>query len=88
MNTGPVYENVMEGDAVDVNKLPTPQWHEGDGGNYIGTECVIIVKDPDNDWVNLGTYRVSVREKTNFGTAFMKSAMTPCSPGQCLAISS
>ena len=63
VNTGPVYENVMEGDAVDVNKLPTPQWHEADGGNYVGTECVVIVKDPDTDWVNLGTYRVSVKEK-------------------------
>jgi 4-hydroxy-3-polyprenylbenzoate decarboxylase len=24
---------------------------------------VVIVKDPDNEWVNLGTYRVSVQEK-------------------------
>ena len=49
VNTGPVYENVMEGEAVDVNKLPTPKWHESDGGNYVGTECIVIVKDPDND---------------------------------------
>ncbi|MEA2904349.1 MAG: hypothetical protein QOI12_1736 [Alphaproteobacteria bacterium] len=63
VNTGPVYENVIEGDAVNVNKLPTPKWHGGDGGNYVGTECVVIVKDPDSDWVNLGTYRVSVADE-------------------------
>src|SRR4051812_40894193 len=28
VNDGPVYENVMEGDKVDVYKLPTPRWHE------------------------------------------------------------
>ncbi len=54
----------MEGDAVDVIKLPTPKWHEADGGNYVGTECIVIVKDPDNDWVNLGTYRVRCTTRT------------------------
>lgn len=64
VNTGPVMECVLTGDAVDVLKFPAPRWHEGDGGGYIGTECVNIVKDPDSDWVNLGTYRVMVQDKT------------------------
>ena len=63
VNTGPVYENVMEGNGVDINKLPTPRWHEGDGGNYVGTECLVIIKDPDSDWVNVGTYRVKCKTK-------------------------
>jgi 4-hydroxy-3-polyprenylbenzoate decarboxylase len=63
LNTGPVFENVLEGEAVDIRKFPTPKWHEGDGGDYIGTECVIITKDPDSDWVNLGTYRVMVHDR-------------------------
>jgi 4-hydroxy-3-polyprenylbenzoate decarboxylase len=62
VNTGPVMDNVVEGDAIDLNKYPAPRWHEGDGGNYIGTECTIITKDPDSDWVNLGTYRVMVQD--------------------------
>ena len=63
VNTGPVMENVMEGDAVDALAFPTPHWHEGDGGRYIGTECMVIAKDPDSDWVNAGTYRVQVIDK-------------------------
>ena len=62
VNSGPVLENVLRGDAVDVARFPAPKWHAGDGGNYIGTECVIVTKDPDSDWVNLGTYRVQVQD--------------------------
>ncbi len=29
---GPIMENQMEGDAVDLEKFPVPKWHEGDGG--------------------------------------------------------
>src|SRR5262249_18792229 len=32
VNDGPVFENVMTGDAVDVTIFPTPKWHDGDGG--------------------------------------------------------
>ncbi len=62
VNTGPVFENIDEGDAVNIRKFPRTKWHEHDGGDYIGTECVVIVKDPDSDWVNLGTYRVMVQD--------------------------
>jgi 3-polyprenyl-4-hydroxybenzoate decarboxylase len=37
VSTGPVLENVMEGDAVDLGAFPTPLWHAHDGGRYIGT---------------------------------------------------
>jgi UbiD family decarboxylase len=63
LNTGPVFDNVDEGDAVDILKFPNPHWHQGDGGAYIGTECLVITKDPDSDWVNVGTYRVKVHDK-------------------------
>ena len=62
VTTGPVFENVLRGDQIDVFRFPTPKWHAGDGGRYIGTECVIISKDPDSDWVNIGTYRVMVSD--------------------------
>jgi UbiD family decarboxylase len=71
VNTGPVMENVMEGDAVDALAFPTPHWHEGDGGRYIGTECMVIAKDPDSDWVNAGTYRVQVIDKNTL-TVFIE----------------
>ena len=62
VESGPIFENVYEGDAVDVLKFPAPKWHEGDGGNYIGTECMVVTRDPDSDWVNFGTYRVMVQD--------------------------
>jgi UbiD family decarboxylase len=67
VNTGPVYENVLEGDAVDIRKFPNPTWHEGDGGAYVGTECLIVTKDIDSDWVNVGTYRVMVHDGKTLG---------------------
>jgi UbiD family decarboxylase len=61
--TGPVFENVLLGDDVNVLKFPAPQWHELDGGPYIGTECLVINGDPDGDWINVGTYRVQVQDE-------------------------
>jgi UbiD family decarboxylase len=60
--TGPVLENVLMDNQVDIFAFPAPKWHGHDGGSYIGTECMVIAKDPDSDWVNAGTYRVSVRD--------------------------
>ncbi len=64
---GPVNENIMRGDDVDVLKFPTPRWHEEDGGRYIGTGCVVIMNDPDSDWVNLGCYRVMIHDEKTVG---------------------
>lgn len=63
VNTGPVFENVLKGDAVNVRMFPTGHWHEGDGGPYIGTECLVINQEPDSDWVNIGTYRTQVQDE-------------------------
>lgn len=59
--TGPVLENVLVGDDVDLGIFPTPRWHDGDGGRYIGTACMVITRDPDSGWVNVGTYRACVQ---------------------------
>ena len=63
VNTGPVMDNVIEGGDVNVLKFPAAKWHGADGGNYIGTECMVIMRDPDSDWVNIGTYRVMVQDE-------------------------
>jgi UbiD family decarboxylase len=60
---GPVLDNVLMDNQVDILAFPAPKWHAQDGGSYIGTECMVIARDPDGDWVNAGTYRVSVRDK-------------------------
>lgn len=67
VNDGPILENVLMGSDVDVLKIPTPKWHEGDGGRYIGTGSFDITVDPDEHWVNLGTYRVMVHDRYRVG---------------------
>ncbi len=72
---GPVFENVIEGDAVDLEIFPTPVWHEGDGGRYIGTGSYNVTRapegDPDDGWYNLGCYRIMLRDSKSvtFNTA-------------------
>ncbi|MBN2074739.1 MAG: UbiD family decarboxylase [Dehalococcoidales bacterium] len=63
VETGPVKQNILTGDDIDLYKLPTPVWHEVDGGRYIGTGCAIISRDPDDGWINLGTYRCMIFDK-------------------------
>lgn len=46
--------------ADDLTRFPAPRFHEGDGGRFIGTGCLVMLRDPDTGWVNVGTYRVQV----------------------------
>ena len=64
---GPVLENVKEGKDIDLWKFPVPKWHPLDGGRYLGTGSVTITRDPDEGWVNLGTYRVMVHNESMVG---------------------
>ena len=57
---GPVLEHSLTGQDVDVGKFPAPMWHSGDGGRYIGTGDIVIMRDPDTGWLNFGTYRACV----------------------------
>jgi len=64
---GPVFENRSIEGPVDITKFPAPLWHLKDGGRYLGTGSVTITRDPDDGWVNLGTYRVMVVDKDRVG---------------------
>lgn len=63
VTSGPVKDNTMTGNQIDLFKFPTPRFHELDGGRYIGTAAAIIQKDLDTGWVNLGTYRIMIVDK-------------------------
>ena len=67
VKTGPILENVQSGKDVDLFQFPTPKWHELDGARYIGTGDAVITRDPDEKWVNYGTYRVSIHDKNTLG---------------------
>ncbi len=65
VGAGPIRENRVYGDDIDLLSFPAPKWHEYDGGNYIGTGCIVVTRDPDSGTVNLGAYRImSQDEKT------------------------
>ena len=65
--SGAVMENVDRDGEVDLWKFPVPRIHELDGGRYIGTEDVVVMRDPDEGWVNAATYRVMVHDKNHAG---------------------
>jgi 4-hydroxy-3-polyprenylbenzoate decarboxylase len=69
---GPVFENIMMGEDVDVTKFPAPIWHEQDGGRYIGTGTYSVTRDPDENWLNAGTYRAMVHDKNRLGISMAK----------------
>ena len=60
---GPLLANVSSGKDVNIQKIPTPRWHEHDGGYYIGTGCMVIMRDPDTGWINYGAYRVQAHDR-------------------------
>lgn len=67
VSNGLVVENILKGDDVDLFKFPSPIWHIEDGGRYIGTGCYLITRDPEEGWINLGTYRVMLQKKNQVG---------------------
>jgi 4-hydroxy-3-polyprenylbenzoate decarboxylase len=79
VETGPVLENVLEDEAVDLDAFPVPVWHPGDGGRYIGTASLDILRDPDSGWINAGTYRNQV-----FGRDAVGVFMSPGKHGKLI----
>lgn len=53
-------ENSMRGRAVEMGKLPAPHWHRKDGGPFIGSGAIVVMRDPDDGWINASIYRVQV----------------------------
>jgi 4-hydroxy-3-polyprenylbenzoate decarboxylase len=58
--TSALFDNVKKGRDVNVLEFPVPRWHELDGGRYIGTDDLVVTRDPEEGWVNVGTYRIMV----------------------------
>ncbi|MDT3698589.1 MAG: phenylphosphate carboxylase subunit beta [Thermincola sp.] len=65
VSDGPILENVLEGEEVDLLSLPVPKFAPLDGGRYIGTAVSVISQDPDEGWTNLGTYRMQLLDRNH-----------------------
>jgi UbiD family decarboxylase len=64
---GPVLQNIDRDAAVNVLNFPVPLLHELDGGRYIGTDDLVIMRDPEQDWINAATYRSMVLSPNTVG---------------------
>jgi UbiD family decarboxylase len=67
VSKGAVMENIDRDEAVDLFKFPVPRLHELDGGRYIGTDDLVIMRDPEENWINAATYRSMVQDKNHVG---------------------
>ncbi|MCV6973387.1 UbiD family decarboxylase [Mycobacterium bourgelatii] len=57
VQTGPVKENSIAGDQIDLWQFPAPKWHAADGGRYIDTFCGVVTEDKVTGRDNIGVYR-------------------------------
>ena len=67
VKSGPILENVQRDDEIDLFKFPVPRLHEEDGGRYIGTDDIVVMRDPELNWINAATYRVQIHSKDSTG---------------------
>ncbi len=58
-------EVLRTGDEINIYSIPTPVWHEADGGPYIGTTAGVITSDPDTGYINSGMYRCMIIDKNH-----------------------
>ena len=63
VKTGPVKENILTGDKIDLFDFPSPQWNRIDGGRYILTYGGVVTKDPSTGVMNVGLYRGMVADR-------------------------
>ena len=60
VEAGPVLENTVEGNRLNLLALPIPQWNESDCARYLGTWHLNVTKDPDTGARNVGVYRMQL----------------------------
>ncbi len=66
----PFLDNAMWAEKVDLTKFPAPYWHKKDGGPYIGSGSLVIMRDPESQWVNASIYRIQVHSKNEVTIQF------------------
>ncbi|MBI4365328.1 MAG: UbiD family decarboxylase, partial [Deltaproteobacteria bacterium] len=70
VNDAPFLENSFRRKKVDLATLPAPHWHRKDGGPFIGSGSLVIMRDPDSGWINASIYRIQVHDRTKVTIQF------------------
>src|SRR3981081_3349411 len=65
----PFMDNSVRG-GVGVPRFPGPVWHKQDGGAYIGSGSLVVMRDPDGGWINASIYRVQVHGRNKLTVQF------------------
>src|ERR1700689_1895261 len=63
VESGPVKDVIIRGDAIDQTEFPVPKWPYLEGGRYIHTFSAIVTKDPETGVMNVGMYRGMIGRK-------------------------
>ncbi|KAL6891998.1 UbiD decarboxylyase family [Trichoderma evansii] len=63
VSTGPVKENIINEDEIDLTAIPAPMVHLSDGGRYINTFGMHVLKSPDGKLTNWSIARNMVNSK-------------------------
>ena len=67
---GSFFQNSFSNTNVDLSKLPAPIWHRKDGGPYIGSGSIVVMRDPEIGWINASIYRVQVHGRSRVTIQF------------------
>ena len=67
VDSGPVQENVLKGNEIDLFEFPVPKWHHLDGGRFIDTFCGVVTRDSVTGRGNVGLYRGQLLERDKIG---------------------
>lgn len=67
VKTGPVKENILKGEAIDLFQFPAVKWHPMDGGRYLDTYCGVVTQDMRSGGTNVGIYRGQVLGRDKIG---------------------
>lgn len=76
VSSGPCQEVKKSYSEVNLNEFPIPYLHDRDGGRYL-TSGVMITRDPEEKWINLGVYRAMVAGKNTLVHGGLHRRTTP-----------
>ena len=70
VDTGPVKENILKGEQIDIFSFPHPMWTVGQDPGYFLTAPCCISRHPVTGQRNMGCYRCQLKEKNKSGIHF------------------
>ncbi len=73
VRSGAVKEVVLTEADADLTALPAPWFYPRDGGRYIGTACYLATRNLETGRLNLGTYRVMIKDARTAGIQIIKA---------------